>query len=563
MIAATDRLGQFLTERTRYVDPETYAAVRRVAQESGTPVLNILIQRNAISAHQAHEAYAHERGWILHRIPLDFEIPEDIVGIIPAEKVRELQVVPVGRRDGRSILVATPNPDDGNQAKVLQGITGEPILPVYAPREDISAIINRYYSTSVEATAMGQRAVEDLGLKGSTQVSVDPSDDEAIPRMLKVIIDGALDAGADDIHLDPGRDFLSVRFSIDGKQHNEPSQPRDLGDAIARLIKVRARLDASSLHAQSGSLDHQYKNRTVSLRAAVLPTPYGEAITLRPNGGTIRPLSSIGFTPQREKDWRRQIYHPSGLLLAVGPMGSGKSSLNYASIAERMKDNPKIVSMERPIETLFPSGITQVEINPSQGRDWEDVLPHVLRSGAEILNVGEINEPRIAETVVQAALSGHLVFSTLHTNDAAGAIVRLREMGIRPSVLADTLRGICSQRLPRLLCEHCKVRTVPTRGQIEDFKLTEEQVEGIAWFGPSEFGCRECRQQGYKGRSPIHELMIIDKELHELILEDVPARNITAKARELGMLSLLEDGLAKAKTGVTSLAEIRSHILIH
>lgn len=563
MIAATDRLGLFLTERAGYVDPETYEAARRAAQESGTPVLNVLTQKRIITLARAHEAYAYERGWTLHRIPENFEMPQEIVDTIPAAKVRELQVVPVGRKDGRSLMVATANPDDGNLAKVLQGITGEPILPVYAPREDIAALITRYYSTSVEATAMGQRAVEDLGLQNGTKASVETSEDEAIPRMLKVIIDGAMEAGADDIHLDPGRDFLSVRYSIDGKQHNEPSQPRDLGDAIARLIKVKARLDASDLHAQSGSLDHNYRGRTVSLRAAVLPTPYGEAITLRPNGGTIRPLSSIGFTPQREKDWRRQIYHPSGLLLAVGPMGSGKSSLNYASLAERMKDNPKIVSMERPIETLFPSGITQIEINPNQKRDWEDVLPHVLRSGAEILNVGEINEPRIAETVVQAALSGHLVFSTLHTNDAAGAIVRLREMGIRPSVLADTLRGICSQRLPRLLCEHCKVRTVPTPGQIADFKLTDDQVQGIAWFGPSEFGCPKCRQQGYKGRSPIHELMIIDKELHELILEDVPARNITAKARELGMLSLLEDGLAKATTGITSLAEIRSHILIH
>lgn len=563
MIAASDRLGLFLTERARYVDPETYEAARRAAQESGTPILGVLAQKRIITLEQAHEAFAFERGWTLHRLPENFEIPADVVGVIPAEKVRELRAVPVGRRDGRSLVVATHNPDDGNLTKVLQGITGEPILPVYAPQEDLAAIINRYYSTSVEATAMGQRAVEDLGLNGGSQVSVEASADEAIPRMLKVIIDGAIDAGADDIHLDPGRDYLSVRYSIDGKQHNEPTQPRDLGDAIARLIKVRARLDASDLHAQSGSLDHNYHGRTVSLRASVLPTPHGEAITLRPNGGTVRPLSSIGFTPQREKDWRRQIYHPSGLLLAVGPMGSGKSSLNYASLAERMKDNPKIVSMERPIETLFPAGITQIEINPAQGRDWEDVLPHVLRSGAEILNVGEINESRIAATVVQAALSGHLVFSTLHTNDAAGAIVRLREMGIRPSVLADTLRGICSQRLPRLLCNRCKVRTSPTPGQIEDFRLTREQIEGIEWFGPSEFGCPECRQQGYKGRSPIHELMIIDKELHALILEDVPARNITAKARELGMLSLIEDGLEKAMSGVTSLAEIRSHILIH
>lgn len=562
MTAAT-ALEDFLTERNHYVRPDIYRAAAEAARMSQTSVLNLLMSKGMLTADQAYEAYAHERGWDLHRVPEDFKIPDDVVSLIPPSDARRLNVVPVGRRAGRSVIIAMENPDDQNMAKVLQGIIGEPVSAVYAPNADIASAVRRYYSTSLEATSIGQRAAEDLGQQAGISASMESRDsDSQIARVLKVIIDGALDAGASDIHLEPGLDFLNVRYSIDGKNHNEPPQSRELSAAIARVIKVRSKLHSSDLHPQSGSMEHKYNGRTVELRAAVLPTPFGESITLRPNGGEIRPLTSIGFTAAREKAWRRQLAQPSGLVLAVGPMGCGKTSLNYASLDVLMKENRKIVSLERPIETKFPSGITQTEINPDQGRDWDEALAVTLRKGASVLNIGEINEPRIAKIVVDAALSGHLVLSTLHTNDAAGTIVRLREMGIRPSVLADTLRAVCSQRLPRMLCS-CKVRVNPTAEQIEDFQLTPEDVAGTEWYGPSEYGCPRCRHMGYKGRTPIHELMTIGQELHELILDDVPARQITAAARETGMKTLREDGLDKVRQGVTSLAEIRSHILVY
>lgn len=565
MAVAVDRLGSYLTERTAYVDPDQYNAALAASKANGVAVLTLLVQHSLLQPGQAYEAMAYERGWKYHPLPEDAEVPEDLVSLIPPADARELNVVPVGRKDNGFVIVAMVNPDDHNTTKRLQGIIGSPVSPVFSSKTELARTVRRYYSTSVEASSIGQRAAAEVkqqtaGAKG--KVLSDGESDGEMASILKVIVDGALEAGASDIHLDPGLDFLYVRYTIDGKLHQEPEQPVDIARNLAGLVKVRALLQSTDLRTQNGVMTHVFKGRSIELRVAVMPAAYGESITLRIGSGSIKPLSSIGFTPAREAAWRNALAQPNGLVLAVGPMGCGKTSLNYASIGVLIDENRKIVSLEKPIELKIPQGVTQTEINPAQGLNWSDGMSTVLRMAASVLNIGEINEPEVANTVVEAALSGHLVLSTLHTNDAPGAVIRLREMGIRPSVLADTLRAVCSQRLPRLLCS-CKVVVKPTEQQIQDFRLTPEVIAGTEWFGPREYGCQLCRGIGFKGRTPIHELMTFNEEVHDLIAADAPNREIAKAARANGMKSLREDGVDKARAGVTSLGELRSHIVIY
>lgn len=561
-----DRLGSFLVERKRYLNPGQYTAAAAAASAAGgSSVLQLLVSQRVLTPEQAYEAVAFERGWSYFNLEAADELPPELVSRLEPSAAREMNVVPVGIKDNGHVIVAMENPGDLTTVKRIQGIIGAPVSPVFAPAADLAGAVTRYYSTAVEASSLGQRAAAGMKQAANRAGSLAIGDGEVegeMVRILKVIVDGAIDVNASDIHIEPGRDRLYIRYTVDGKLHHEPGQPLDIARNLTGLIKVRAKLQSAELRPQNGVMNHPYKGRNIELRVAIMPAAYGESITLRVGGGSVKPLSSIGFTPERESEWRNVLAQPSGLILTVGPMGCGKTSLNYSSLDVLMQENRKIISLEKPVEMKIPQGITQVEINPDQRVDWSDGMSTALRMGASVLNIGEINEPTIANTVIEAALSGHLVLSTLHTNDAPGAVLRLREMGIRPSVLADTLRAVCSQRLPRVLCS-CKVRVTPTAQQIRDFALSEEILASTEWFGPGPEGCAQCRGIGYRGRTPIHELMTFGGEVHQLIADDAPNRLVAEAARRNGMRSLREDGVLKARAGVTSLAELRSHIVIY
>lgn len=568
-LAAT-RIETYLVSQG-ILSADEFAAAEKNAAEQQQKVLAFLRQQQRITHAQACEAHAYTYGWTYQALDDDMDIPEDVISLLDFQDARKLNVVPVAL-NGDDLTVACINPLDVNVTKQLQTKTGKYIIPVYSSSNELTRAVGRFYSTSIEARLVGKAAAKEVtaeDARASRPSLVVVGDEGNIVNTLNTIIEGALEAGASDIHLEPASTHLSVRYSVDGKLRNEPDQAKELAPRLAGLIKTRARLSSSELVNQDGAISHNYGGKSYDIRVAVLPAAWGESITLRMGASEAWKLDQIGFADDTETLWRRSINQPNGICLAVGPMGSGKTSLHYASLDALMGQGRKIVSLENPVEMKLPSGMTQVSINEAQGLTWDGGMETVLRSAASVLFVGEINKDAIAHTAVTAAITGHLVLSTLHTNDAPGAVLRLREMGLRPSVLADSMRAVCAQRLPRRLCVHCKVIARPSRDNIIDFKLTDEDLTAKStatgesiWYGPSEHGCRECNGIGYKGRLPIHELMTFPRHIRDLITDDVPNRKLAEAAKANGMLTLQDDGLLKVREGLTSLDEVRSHILI-
>lgn len=564
---ATSRLETHFVQQEILTAGE-FAAAETNAAAQGQNILAFLKSQGRISHEQTCEAFAFLKGWTYKPLRDDTVIPGDVIGLLEFQLARKLNVVPVAL-DGEDLTVACVNPFDVNVTKQLQSKTGKNITAVYSSTNELTRAVGRFYSASIEAQQVGKAAAKEVTTEAalSNRPSFVVTGDEGnIVNTLDAIIEGALEAGASDIHLEPASTHLTVRYSVDGKLRNEPDQPRELAPRLSGLIKTRARLSSSELVNQDGAISHEYKGKTYDIRVAVLPAAWGESITLRMGASEAWKLGQIGFSDDTEAQWRRSINQPNGICLAVGPMGSGKTSLHYASLDALMGQGRKIVSLENPVEMKLPSGMTQVSINEAQGLTWDGGMETVLRSAASVLFVGEINKDAIAHTAVTAAITGHMVLSTLHTNDAPGAVLRLREMGLRPSVLADSMRAVCAQRLPRRLCK-CKVVSPPSQDMIRDFKLTGEDLRAVdpatgasIWYGPK--GCPECNGTGYKGRLPIHELMTFPRHIRDLITEDVPNRVLADAARADGMLTLQDDGLLKVRAGLTSLDEVRSHILI-
>lgn len=541
---------------------EQWDAAEAQAAVIGKGMLRHLVDTQVITTRDANEGYAYSCGWKYQPLSSDMDIPGDVIGLLKDAFAREHQLVPVVR-NGDELTVAVRNPSDLNVSKMLRGATGLSIQLVYSTADELTRTVHKFYSTSAEAARKGDlatKAVEANSAKAYQGIG-QLADTGEIVDALNIIIEGALRVGASDIHLEPAEHHLSVRYSVDGKLVAEPIQSRSIAPRLAALIKTRAKMNSAALTNQDGGIRHTYEGTDYDIRVAVLPTNWGESITMRLGAESVRDLADIGFAEDTERRWRHVLAQPNGISLAVGPMGSGKTTLLYASLDLLMKENRKIVSLEAPVEMNFPSGITQVSINPAQKLTWDGAMETVLRSAASALLVGEINKEEVAHTAINAAMTGHLVLSTLHTNDAPGAVVRLREMGIRPSVLADTMRSVCAQRLPRVLCE-CKILQPPSQQLIRDFKLDAQSLSANEWFGPNPDGCRICAGRGYKGRTPIHELMTFPSEIRDLITEDAPNRLVAAAARESGMRTLQEDGLLKVRAGITSLSEIRSNILI-
>lgn len=553
---------------------DDYLRFEAIAAAESRGVLRVLLDNEAITVREANEALAFGNGWVYQ--PLDEKIgalPAELVDLIDPATGREMVVLPVSLSDDGELTVATSNPKDLTAKGKLRSITGHPIRFVWTPHNELFPVVSHYYSIDVEMAKKGAAASEALASENRrSAVTVTTVGDEgATVDLLNTIIEGGISARASDIHLEPGETGLEIRYEIDGVEHVQRQQPEpQLANRLAALIKTRAELPSSTLVNQDGAIRHFFEaqNRNYDLRVAVLPAVWGESITLRIASDEVRPLSKVHFSTGTGEAWRSAISQPNGAIICVGPMGAGKTQLLMGSILEIMKTGRKIISLEDPVEVRLPRGITQVNLRPGRGMDWETAMPTVLRSAGKVLMMGEINKGAVAQETMKAAMTGHLILSTLHTNDAPGALTRLREFGIQNSVLADTLRAVCAQRLPRQLCHHCKVTTRPDQEMILDFKLTAEDLAAVdadgrsVWYGPGNTDCKECRNLRYSSRVPIHELMVFKREVRELILEGAPQRQIVAAARNAGMRTLQEDGLLKVRAGMTSLNELRRHIVI-
>lgn len=563
------RLANFFLTRG-YFSQEEWETHVYDASAAKKDIVQYLVDSGIITSTLGYEGYANMRGWTFRslaeigansEVSNLIEIEPAVIDLLDAETARTLNVLPIEATE-EEVTVASFDLGNTNVDKQLRGTIGRRVRRVFSPPDQLAIAIGHYYSDTAQAIKSGYAAAVHVE-SGATTIDVrDEVDEGAINKLLKNIIDGAMSTGSSNVFIDPTEEYLQVRYGYGRKLQEQPRQPSAVAVRLINLIKTNAKLQPSNLLDQNGTMEHVHKGRKADIRVAILPAQWGESITLRVATDTVRKLESLGLSQTALERWEEGLDQSNGMNIACGPMNSGKTTLNVASLARFMAEGTrKIVSLEDPVEVKMPSGITQVSIDEAKGLTWERAMGTVLRSSASVLFLGEINRDNIAHAAMQAAGTGHLVLSTLHTNDAPGVVLRLREMGIKPSVMADNLRTVCAQRLPDRLCS-CKVRTAPTERQIRDFNLSPEEVTGIEWFGPHPRGCELCRFTSYSGSVAIHEVMTFPEEIRELIINNAPTREIAAAARVHGMKTLQEDGLEKVKAGLTSLQELRSQLLI-
>lgn len=486
------------------------------------------------------------------------ELDEELLRLAPSKVVHRDRVIPIDRRNG-AIRVATNNPFNLYAFDELRMLMGAKIETVLATGEEISRVIKQYYGVG------GQTVGEMIGDKPEVEVvsefDVDNADlieqaqEATVVKLVNEILLEAIRDRASDIHIEPYENDLKIRYRIDGVLHttNVPPEIRQFHAAIVSRIKILSNLNiAEKRLPQDGGFKIKAQNRDIDLRVSVIPTAFGGAVVMRilDKQSVLFSLEQLGLIDEALEGVQHLISQPYGIMLVTGPTGSGKTTTLYAALNSIRSDSIKILTVEDPIE-YYLDGIQQVGVKPHIGLTFASGLRSFLRHDPDVILVGEIRDLETAEVAINASLTGHLVFSTLHTNDAATATTRLLDMGVEPFLVSSAVSGVLGQRLVRQICKHCREEYVPAVTELpSDFKLEKGQK---IFRGA---GCRECRQSGYRGRLGIYELLIITDELREMILQRKSATDIQAFARAAGLKLMREDGWAKVYKGITTVEEV-------
>ncbi len=479
---------------------------------------------------------------------------------LPVDWARTHNLLPV-RRNGK-VCALTSSPGDIAARQSLALLLGESPTPLLAERAMIASAIERCY-TARPGTAQSfieELAPPDLPI-APTPVHpandlLQASADAPVSSLVNLILLEAVKAGASDVHIEPGSGNLRVRIRVDGILYEQASPPKHLQEALLSRLKVMARMDiAEKRLPQDGAARVRVGEREIDLRISTVPVAEGERMVMRllESANALRAISELGLPPELRCAIERMLEEPSGMLLAVGPTGSGKTTTLYAALKRLNTGRLNIMTIEDPVEVTV-QGIGQIQVKPRIGLTFAGGLRHILRQDPDVVLLGEIRDLETAEIAMRASLTGHLVLSTLHTNDAAGTVVRLADMGLPPYLLAAGLRGVLAQRLLRRLCSVCRRLEPPkTGGPQELLPLTQENRERPAWTA---VGCPACRE-GYRGRTGAFELLTMDAELSDELRRGPPdASALRGMARSKGMRPLIEDAVNKALTGDTSFAEV-------
>ncbi len=525
------------------------------AGKSGSSSIHqALIEQGILTKDQVYEALADEFG--VAYIDLEnFMIDDEQISLIPEELARKYTVVPVFSLEG-SLGLAMADPRNVEAIDQVSHRTGMAVDPYLAVEEDILKIIDRRFRNlgsvedmieDLEVTRLKEEEDEIPQLR-------DLSDEAPITRLVNLILAQAVRDGASDVHIEPDEKVLRIRFRIDGVLYEVPSPPKRLKAAITSRIKVMSNLNiAENRKPQDGHIRMRVEGSDIDVRVSILPTVFGENVVLRilnPQSIAIS-LEDLGFTPDNLAKFKEVIFQPNGILLNTGPTGSGKTTTLYAALQTVNSMDKNIITVEDPVEYRLRL-IRQVQVNPRAGVTFANGLRAILRQDPDIIMIGEIRDVETAEIAVQAALTGHFVFSTLHTNDAAGAIPRLIHMGVEPFLVASALEGIMAQRLARKICPQCRESYDPDPLLLKSFNL--ELEAGVKfWRGR---GCEHCRGTGYKGRVAVMELIAMSPALRRLTLAKAPGDEIKEQARSEGAVFMEDDALEKVLAGVTSIEEM-------
>jgi type IV pilus assembly protein PilB len=525
--------------------------------ETGKPLGRILIEQGIITEAELVRTLATQVG--LEFVDLSDRVVDPSVASLISEAIaRRYQAIPIALEDGR-LLVAMADPANVFAVDDIRAITKREVYTVVSTASQIIESIDRLYRMDGDVDAVVQAAADEQADDTDLSSIGDIVEDAPIVKFVNMLITQATQDRASDIHVEPTEHDLRIRFRIDGVLHEVMRSPRSIQAGVISRLKVMADINIAERRIpQDGRISMKVQGRSIDLRVATLPTVFGEKIVMRilDKGQALLRLEELGFLPETLARFENCYRKPYGAILVTGPTGSGKSTTLYAALNQVNEPDRNIITVEDPVEYRLP-GINQVQVHPKAGLTFASALRSILRSDPDIILVGEIRDKETAVIAVEAALTGHLVLSTLHTNDAASTPLRLVEMGVEPFLVTSSLDCVVAQRLARRLCEKCKEAYEPTEAELHAAGWPLDEVEdGNVPTLYKAVGCPTCGRTGYRGRFALHEVMPITEEIERLIIEGRSTEDIQKCAVMQGMLRLKDDGLRKVGMGQTCLEEI-------
>ncbi len=549
--------------RQRVISTNQLAEAQHLARSANTKVGEALVRLGYATPDEVMRAVAEEHG--LEFVDLsEAAIPPHVVELVPESVARENAILPLAEEEDGSLKVVVSDPLDFETLDKLRFILNRKVEIALAPRESIVDAISRNYGLSegesadsmlqeFTDTAIDFTETEDVAAAAQEQI-----DENAAPivRLVHLLITEAVQLRASDIHIEPFENRIRIRYRIDGVLVERDSPPKRLLGAILSRIKILARIDiAERRRPQDGRIKMTVGEKELDLRVSVLPSNHGQTVVMRIlDKDSIKVgLRQLGLSDEDFRTFNSLIRRPNGIILVTGPTGSGKTTTLYAALNELNRPDRKIITAEDPVEYYLP-GINQVEVKHSIGLDFARIIRSMLRQAPNIILVGEMRDTETAEMGIQASLTGHLVFSTLHTNDAPGAITRMVDMGVPGYLVASSVIAVMAQRLVRIVCPKCRQPYRPSEAVLEAAGISPEQARTATFMKGK--GCGNCQRSGYRGRLAIFEIMVMNSRLRELVFQGAPTQELRKAALANGMKTLYQDGLNKAMKGVTTLEEV-------
>ncbi len=559
------KLGRILIKMGKVTREQVQEALD-LQEQQRLPIGQLLVELGYVEESDVNSALAAQSG--MQSLDLDrIEISKEAIELLPGETAQAYRVLPISYDDGTNTLtIALKSADNFRAVDDLQLLMGFNVKTIVADPNQVDEYINRHYGQDQESIAAlidDLSVTDDMWETGGDQDDavdldqlIEMAEDNKVKRLLNLVILQAIRDQASDIHFEPFEEEYKMRYRVDGVLYEMIPPPRQLAMAISSRIKVMSNLDIAERRLpQDGRIELMVQGSPVDLRVSVLPTIFGESVVMRvlDRSNVSLDLDKIGMRDDDLVSFRQLTQKPNGIVIVTGPTGSGKTTTLYSALNELNRPDVKLLTAEDPVEYDI-DGLVQIQINSDVGLTFARALRSFLRQDPDVILVGEIRDIETAQIAVQASLTGHLVFSTLHTNDAPSSIARLLDLGLEPFLVTATLEAIVAQRLVRRICTKCRENYVPTEEQLMELSLTPEDVEGREFSRGR--GCESCNQTGYKGRMALFEIMVMDDELKELVMQHASTNVLRNEARKRGMRTLRQVGLLGIYDGLTTIEEV-------
>ena len=551
------QLGDILLDEGLVTEGQLMAALDEQLVR-GESLGRVLVEIGMLSEAQLVRALAAQVGMDFVELG-EYPVDRNAVALIPGSLCRRYMVLPITLIDG-SIVLAMADPGNVLAVDDVRTLSGLPVRTVVATHDDLSIAIDRFCRADDEIddlTSAFQDAEPEFSETDLSKLSDSLEDDAPIVRFVNLLVTQAIQDRASDIHIEPGEHDMRVRYRIDGVLHEMQRSPKQIQGGVISRLKIMSDIDiAERRKPQDGRMSITHNGRKIDLRVATLPTVWGEKVVMRilDNSTASLDLHDLSFLEDNFQTYRDSYTKPYGMILVTGPTGSGKSTTLYATLNAVSRPEINVITVEDPVEYRLP-GINQVQVNPKAGLTFAGALRSILRSDPDVVLLGEIRDHETAQIAIEAALTGHLVLSTLHTNDAPSAVTRLVEMGIEPFLVGSALDCVVAQRLARRLCSKCKDPYVPSEVEMIAARFPWSPGEEVPTiFRPG--GCSSCSQTGYKGRMAVHEVMRVTEDIERHAVAHSSSSDIARTARDQGMITLRDDGWTKVLMGDTSIEEV-------